>query len=259
MTSPRMYALVKPRGMWTGLITVSASVKPERGAHQDRVLVGGLAVDDRVALADRLGEADVQAAVVQRREQAEGDGGLAAVHAGRGEVELSHSFAWARRLSCRSGSRAARCRSRTAKTPTAMISNRTTAVVDPAHGSARSGRMRERRRVGARGFVASCFARRELRHSHRRNRRSEADPEQHERREDGERVEHQPRSANRLTNSSRPNWKTNMPAASRQQDRPAARRRCMNGMARSGNSAKDAGIDCGPSSDGQLVAMTFSD
>ena len=35
----------------------------ERGAHQDRVLVGGLVVDDGVALADGLDEADVQLAV----------------------------------------------------------------------------------------------------------------------------------------------------------------------------------------------------
>ena len=85
-----MYALVKPRGMWTGLIIGQRIRQAERGTHEDRVLVGRLAVDDRVSLADRLGEADVQAAVVQCGQQPQRDGGLAAVHAGRGEIELPH-------------------------------------------------------------------------------------------------------------------------------------------------------------------------
>ena len=90
MTSPRMNALVKPRGMWTGLITVERVGQPEHVAHQDRVLVGRDAVDDRVALADRLDEAGLEAAVEERREQPERERGLAAVHARGREVELAH-------------------------------------------------------------------------------------------------------------------------------------------------------------------------
>ena len=55
--SPAMYALVKPRGMWTGLIDGIGSVRPKTCLHEDRVLVGRHPVLDDRPLADRLHEA----------------------------------------------------------------------------------------------------------------------------------------------------------------------------------------------------------
>ena len=85
-----MNALVKPRGMCTGLMASSASGMREHAADQDRVLVGRHAVDHVVALPDRLHEAGVEPAVHERRQQAKRERGLAAVHAGGGEVQLAH-------------------------------------------------------------------------------------------------------------------------------------------------------------------------
>ena len=50
-----MYSFVKPRGMWTGLMTAYGSGRPN-ARHQDRVLVGRQAVLDDRPLADRLEE-----------------------------------------------------------------------------------------------------------------------------------------------------------------------------------------------------------
>ena len=85
-----MNAFVKPRGMWTGLMTVERVRQAEDVAHEDRVLVGRDVTDERVTLADRLDESGLEAAVHERREQPERERRLAAVHAGGREVDLSH-------------------------------------------------------------------------------------------------------------------------------------------------------------------------
>ena len=74
----------------------------ERLAHQHGVLVGARAVDDEVALPDRLQEAEPQAALADRGEQAEARGRLAAVLAGgRQEDRAWRGHAAARRLRAR--------------------------------------------------------------------------------------------------------------------------------------------------------------
>ncbi len=86
-----MNDLVKPRGMWTGLITSSGSPDAEDRAHQDGVFVGRRAVHDGVALADRLHEPGREPSIEHRREQSEGEGRLATVHAGGCQIDLSHA------------------------------------------------------------------------------------------------------------------------------------------------------------------------
>ena len=85
-----MYDLVKPRGMWTGLITPYGSGRPKTVPHQDGVLVGRDPVLDDRPLADRLHEPGAQAAPPEAVEQPERGGGLAAVLAGGGEVQVAH-------------------------------------------------------------------------------------------------------------------------------------------------------------------------
>ena len=63
VTSPRMKAFVKPRGMWTGLMTLEGVGQAEDVAHEDRVLVGRDVIDERVTLADRLDERRLEAAL----------------------------------------------------------------------------------------------------------------------------------------------------------------------------------------------------
>ena len=87
-TSPAMYAFVKPRGMCTGLSDRVRLRQPEGRAHQDGVLVGRLAVVDDGSLADGLHEPGVEPAPHEPLEQPEGGRGLAAVLAGRREVQL---------------------------------------------------------------------------------------------------------------------------------------------------------------------------
>jgi hypothetical protein len=72
---------------------VAESVGQAEGRlHQDRVLVGRLAVDDRVALADRLRKTDVVTTILERGHEPQRDRRLAAVHARRGEVQLPHDL-----------------------------------------------------------------------------------------------------------------------------------------------------------------------
>ncbi len=63
---------------------------PEHRADQDRILVRGDAIDDRVPLAHGLHEAGRETAVHERRQESQRERGLAAVHAGRGEIHLAH-------------------------------------------------------------------------------------------------------------------------------------------------------------------------
>ena len=62
----------------------------EDRAHEDGVLVGGLAVVDDGPLADRLDEPGVQPAAAEPVDEPERGRRLAAVLPGRGEVELAH-------------------------------------------------------------------------------------------------------------------------------------------------------------------------
>ena len=85
-----MYALVKPRGMWTGLITGIDSGSPKtsriRTASSSAGTPSSMTVRWPTGLMKPVREAAPQEAV----EEPEAGGGLAAVLAGGGEVELAH-------------------------------------------------------------------------------------------------------------------------------------------------------------------------
>ena len=98
-----MKALVKPARDVHRAHELERVGEAEDGAHEDGVLVGRDVVDEGVALPDRLGEGRRQAARQERREEPERERRLAAVHARRGQVHLSHRphrTAQARAMAC---------------------------------------------------------------------------------------------------------------------------------------------------------------